>query len=184
MDNTGSVMNRLLNIQDVVKAVDRHTFDTADGLCLDDDITCILEEVPYIESDYRFNEWCDTCKEYDQEKHCCHRFNQVIRKTAEEVFENLTEDAVSRQKAKEACCKALCHPGAACPDGLCKEVNEAFDDLPSLSSKPKEIGYVDCANAMMKMWIDNVLTDGEYNRIMDKLNAYWKNRRQNNGFDK
>ena len=36
----------------------------------------------------------------------------------------------------------------------------------------KEIGYAECANAMLKMWIDNVLTDGEYNRIMDKLNAH------------
>lgn len=39
---------------------------------------------------------------------------------------------------------------------------------------PKPITYTDCANAMMKMWIDNVLTDGEYNRIMDKLNAKCK----------
>lgn len=39
---------------------------------------------------------------------------------------------------------------------------------------PKPITYTDCANAMMKMWIDNVLTDGEYNRIMDKLNAKYK----------
>ena len=35
----------------------------------------------------------------------------------------------------------------------------------------KPISYYDCSSAMLKMWIDNVLTDGEYNRIMDKLNA-------------
>ena len=35
----------------------------------------------------------------------------------------------------------------------------------------KPISYYDCSNAMLKMWMDNVLTDGEYNRIMDKLNA-------------
>ena len=44
--------------------------------------------------------------------------------------------------------------------------------LPSARPEAKEIGYVECANAMLKMWIDNVLTDGEYNRIMDKLNAH------------
>lgn len=33
------------------------------------------------------------------------------------------------------------------------------------------ISYLDCSNAMLKMWMDNVVTDGEYNRIMDKLNA-------------
>jgi len=36
------------------------------------------------------------------------------------------------------------------------------------------IEYRDCANAMLRMWIDNVLTDGEYSRIMDKLNAFDK----------
>lgn len=37
----------------------------------------------------------------------------------------------------------------------------------------KPIGYRECSDAMLKMWMDNVLTDGEYNRIMDKLNAKW-----------
>lgn len=36
------------------------------------------------------------------------------------------------------------------------------------------IGYKDCANAMLKMWMDNVVADGEYNRIMDKLNNKYK----------
>lgn len=44
---------------------------------------------------------------------------------------------------------------------------------PSAQPEAKEIGYAECANAMLKMWMDNVLTDGEYNRIMDKLNEYW-----------
>lgn len=35
-----------------------------------------------------------------------------------------------------------------------------------------EITYMDCANAMMKMWIDKVVTDFEYNKIMDRLNAH------------
>jgi hypothetical protein len=30
-------------------------------------------------------EWCDTCKEYDQEAHCCHRWSKMIRKTVEEM---------------------------------------------------------------------------------------------------
>ena len=34
----------------------------------------------------------------------------------------------------------------------------------------KPIDYRDCANAMLKMWMENMVTDGEYNRIMDKLN--------------
>ena len=30
-------------------------------------------------------EWCDGCKEYDQEAHCCHRWSKMIRKTVEEM---------------------------------------------------------------------------------------------------
>lgn len=39
-------MTDTIERQAVVQAVDRHTFDTQHGLCLDTDITCILEEVP------------------------------------------------------------------------------------------------------------------------------------------
>ena len=46
-------------------------------------------------------------------------------------------------------------------------------NLPSAQPDTKPIEYEDCANAMLKMWIDDVITDGEYNRIMDKLNAHW-----------
>ena len=42
--------------------------------------------------------------------------------------------------------------------------------------KPVDIDYYYCSNAMLKMWIDNVLTDGEYNRIMDKLNDFERKR--------
>lgn len=30
------------------------------------------------------DEWCTDCKEYDQEKHCCPRFNRVIRQAVSE----------------------------------------------------------------------------------------------------
>ena len=50
---------------------------------------------------------------------------------------------------------------------------DAVEELPSVQPEQHEIGYSECADAMLKMWIDNVLTDGEYNRIMDKLNAHW-----------
>ena len=29
--------------------------------------------------------WCTDCKEYDQEKHCCHRYSKVIRDTVDEI---------------------------------------------------------------------------------------------------
>lgn len=33
-------------------------------------------------------EWCTDCKEYDHEKHCCPRFNRVIKDTVDEVKQN------------------------------------------------------------------------------------------------
>ena len=37
------------------------------------------------EPPYNPDEWCHDCKEYDQERHCCPRWNRVIRKTLEEI---------------------------------------------------------------------------------------------------
>lgn len=34
----------------------------------------------------------------------------------------------------------------------------------------KPMSYSDCCAALLQMWIDNVLTDNEYYRIIDKLN--------------
>lgn len=33
------------------------------------------------------------------------------------------------KKLKSEWCKKNCHPGAACPDGFCKEVNDIFDPI-------------------------------------------------------
>ena len=59
---------------------------------------------------------------------------------------------------------------------------EEIKNVPSAQLDPQEIGYWECSNALLKMWIDNVLTDGEYYRIADKLNTYWKDKiRSKNG---
>ena len=52
-------------------------------------------------------------------------------------------------------------------------VRECLQDAPTVQIEPQEIGYDDCANALLKMWMDNVLTDGEYYRIANKLNVKW-----------
>lgn len=31
------------------------------------------------------HEWCSDCKEYDKERHCCPRWNSVIRNTVDEL---------------------------------------------------------------------------------------------------
>ena len=40
--------------------------------------------------------------------------------------------------------------------------------------KTAEIGYREKSEAMLKMWMDDDITDGEYNRIMDRLNKKTK----------
>ena len=46
-------------------------------------------------------------------------------------------DLIERQAVKEAYCKKFCHPGVLCPDsGFCREVDEAFDPVPSAQSEP------------------------------------------------
>ena len=82
----------------------------------------------------------------------------------------MDKDLINRQQAIEEV-KELFSMG----DCYCDKyaIVGMLNTIPSIQPEPHEIGYSECANAMLKMWIDNVLTDGEYNRIMDKLNVYW-----------
>lgn len=54
----------------------------------------------------------------------------------------------------------------------------AIKSVPSAQQEQHEIGYFECANVMLKMWNDNILTNGEYKHIMDKLNTHWAERRE------
>ena len=48
-----------------------------------DAVVTTINELPSAEGESF--EWCTDCKEYDQEKHCCHRWTKVIRNTVEEL---------------------------------------------------------------------------------------------------
>ena len=55
-------------------------------------------------------EWCDGCKEYDQEKHCCHRYSKVIRQRMVEcshVCDSLMQTEYTRQQVKDLLYKAV-----------------------------------------------------------------------------
>ena len=52
------------------------------------DAISLIDSAPTISQ--KTDEWCTDCKEYDQERHCCPRFNRVIRATVEEVKANFT----------------------------------------------------------------------------------------------
>ena len=108
------------------------------------------------------------------------------------------QDLISRQAAIDTegldeeirceMCRNPMHTDRGC-DGHCKYDEKLYErimkildkrikPLPSAQTDIKPISYQDCANAMMMMWIDNVLTDGEYRRIMDKLNDH-ESRKEN-----
>lgn len=46
-----------------------------------------IKKLPSAQPERRFDEWCTDCKEYDKEKHCCPRWNRVIRTTLQEAQE-------------------------------------------------------------------------------------------------
>lgn len=66
---------------------------------------CLRELVEHIQIDVEEKfEWCDSCKEYDQEKHCCHRWTKVIRQTVEEVKKQHSPKKGKWQRRKNSDC--------------------------------------------------------------------------------
>jgi len=57
-----------------------------------DELDAIYLAIKALEQEpcYNPDEWCHDCKEYDHDKHCCPRFNRVIRNTVEEIKEPKT----------------------------------------------------------------------------------------------
>ena len=49
-----------------------------------------IKALPPVQPKYNTSEWCHDCKEYDKEKHCCPRYNGVIRKAVEEIKQQKT----------------------------------------------------------------------------------------------
>lgn len=82
-------MSDLIRREDAIKALGEcplNWTDTAEEIQAVHDWEChkaAIEAVPSA-TDEEF-EWCHDCKEYDQEKHCCHRWTKVIRQTVEEL---------------------------------------------------------------------------------------------------
>lgn len=44
-----------------------------------------LRALPSVQPKYNTSEWCHDCSEYDHNKHCCPRFNKVIRNAIKEI---------------------------------------------------------------------------------------------------
>ena len=95
----------------------------------------------------------------------------------------MRDDTIYRQAAIDAL--SYCQTYLFDPRDYDKKISledaaYAIEQLPSVQQEvnPADIDYYYCSNAMLKMWIDNVLTDGEYNKIMDKLNDFERRRKE------
>jgi hypothetical protein len=54
-----------------------------------------------LEQEPRTFKWCTDCREYDQEKHCCHRWSKAIRNTVEEMKQEYIErDVLDKIRAE------------------------------------------------------------------------------------
>ena len=179
------VLSRVLDDTDVVwREREKYLW----GLGLIEAYINDMKELPSVQpEEIALHESCTDCPLYDKDRHRCPRFNKVIPETLRELQSaqpEPCEDAVSRRRLlsdlKELTAAWGKYPVMA---EQIKGVEAAIGYVETISSaqpEQHEIGYSECANAMLKMWIDNVLTDGEYNRIMDKLNAHWAERREEN----
>ena len=47
--------------------------------------TVYITELPPVQPEPKFDEWCTDCKEYDHDSNCCPRFNRVIREALKDA---------------------------------------------------------------------------------------------------
>lgn len=74
-----------------------------------------IEELPSVApQEPQSFKWCTDCKEYDQEKHCCHRWSKVIRDTIEEMKQEYIEREVLDKIRAEIVELTKCPYGTEC----------------------------------------------------------------------
>jgi len=77
------LISRQAAIDAIRASVSKYTGFMEMEMYTDDDAVEAINGVPSAQPD--FNEWCTDCKEYDQERHCCPRYNRVIREALDAV---------------------------------------------------------------------------------------------------
>ena len=91
-ENARGMRDDVISREQVINALERakqnirHNIERAIGkaVCeILDEVENGIKQLPSAEEESF--EWCTDCKEYDQEKHCCHRFTKVIRQAFEEM---------------------------------------------------------------------------------------------------
>lgn len=94
---------------------------------------------------------------------------EKMREAIKALEQEPCDDCISRQAVLDYICRIL-NQGTGKKKSF-EFIQKYVEKLPPVTPEKTTITYKDCSEAMLKMWIDNVLTDGQYNKIMDKLNA-------------
>ena len=88
------------SLDDLILEVLQNNFDCGNtyGYKVADEIIELLPSVTPQEP--QTFKWCTDCKEYDQEKHCCHRWTKVIRNTVEEMKQGYEREVLNQVRAE------------------------------------------------------------------------------------
>lgn len=79
-------MSDLIDRQAAIDAaIKESNTDGAYGYMDTKSIINLLNDLPPAEPEPNYDEWCTDCKEYDQERHCCPRWNRVIREALKDA---------------------------------------------------------------------------------------------------
>ena len=91
-------------------------------------------------------EWCHDCKEYDQEKHCCHRWTKVIRNTVEELKQERPKGKWIKMSDSDGVYWACSECGENLP--RVDHFDPQFDLFPKLKSIDKTKYCPNCGSPM------------------------------------
>lgn len=79
-----------MTYKEAIKAI-RDNYPPSHYSMLREALDMAIEALKEIERHEETFEWCENCKEYDQNEHCCHRWTKLIRDTVDEINENTNE---------------------------------------------------------------------------------------------
>ena len=84
-----------------------------------------LKSLPSAQPEPHYDEWCTDCKEYDHERHCCPRWNRVIRETLKDAQPEIIRCKDCKWKQGSECVRfADVRPW---PDDFCSRAERRTD---------------------------------------------------------
>ena len=79
-----------------------------------------IKNLPPAQPEPHYDEWCTDCKEYDKERHCCPRWNKVIRQA---LADALPEQRTGKWIPSDSQCGIRCSACGAPVDDFCHSID-------------------------------------------------------------